>query len=101
MSAAGILAYLLNLSQTACGFPGYWPSGDTFGRLLFGDYDIHNKLPYTENWTLDLQYQASNNRLFDIGYLGNHGQHEVLPISFNEPDREGTQLGLHLFVLGI
>jgi len=85
VSAAGVLAYLPNLSQTACGYPGCWPSGNLFGPLLFGGYDIHNKLPYTENWTFDLQYQASNNWLFDVGYLGNHGVHEVLPISFNEP----------------
>ncbi len=85
VSAAGVTAYLPNLSQTACGYPGCWPTGNMFGPLLFGGYDISNKLPYTENWTLDLQYQASNNWLFDIAYLGNHGQHEVLPISFNEP----------------
>jgi hypothetical protein len=85
VSAASVLAYLPNLSQTECGYPGCWPAGNMFGPLLFGGYDINNKLPYTENWTFDLQYQASNNWLFDIGYLGNHGQHEVLPISFNEP----------------
>ncbi|HKV25565.1 MAG TPA: TonB-dependent receptor [Candidatus Acidoferrum sp.] len=84
-TAAGLLAYFPNLEQTACGFPGCWPTGNLFGPLLFGGYDIHNRLPYTQNWTLDLQYQATNNWLFEIGYVGNHGTHLVLPIPFNQP----------------
>ena len=36
-----------------------YPAGNLFGPFLFGGYDINNKLPYTENWTFDLQYQAS------------------------------------------
>ncbi len=82
---AALLAYLPNLNQTACGFPGCWPSGNLFGPLLYGGYDLYNKLPYTENWTLDLQYQATNNWLFEVGYIGNHGNHLVLPIPFNQP----------------
>ena len=74
-------ALLPNLSQTSS---GYWPTGNYFGPFLFGGYDIHNKLPYTQNWTLDLQYQLSNNWLFDVSYVGNHGSHEVLPAPFNQ-----------------
>ncbi len=84
-NAAAFLASLPNLSQTACGFPGCWPTGNLFGPFLFGGYDINNRLPYTQNWTLDLQYQAANNWLFEVGYVGNHGLHEVLPIPFNQP----------------
>lgn len=83
-NATSLLAYLPNLSQTACGFPGCWPAGNLFGPLLFGGYDINNKLPYTQNWTFDFQYQASNNWLIDVGYVGNRGLHEVLPIPFNQ-----------------
>ncbi|HUI43798.1 MAG TPA: TonB-dependent receptor [Terriglobia bacterium] len=85
VSAAGFLASLPNLSQTACGYPGCWPAGNLFGPDLFGGYDINNKLPYTQNWTLDLQYQLSNNWVFELGYVGNHGTHEVLPVPFNQP----------------
>jgi len=85
VTGAAFLAYLPNLEQTACGFPGCWPTGNLFGPFLFGGYDIHNKLPYTQNWTLDLQYQFSNNWLFEVGYVGNHGTHLVLPIPFNQP----------------
>ncbi len=42
-------------------------------------------LPYTENWTFDLQYQAADDWLFSAGYVGNHGVHEILPIPFNQP----------------
>lgn len=85
-TAAGFLALLPNLAQTACGFPGCWPAGNLFGPFLFGGYDIHNKLPYTQNWTLDVQYQATNDWMFELGYVGNHGTHEVLPIPFNQPE---------------
>ena len=85
-TAAGFLASLPNLAQTECGYPGCWPAGNLFGPFLFGGYDINNKLPYTQNWTLDLQYQATNDWMFELGYVGNHGTHEVLPIPFNQPE---------------
>jgi hypothetical protein len=81
-TAASLLAYLPNVSQTAS---GALPAGNLFGPFLVGGYDINNKLPYTQNWTLDFQYQLSNNWLFDVAYVGNHGTHEVLPIPFNQP----------------
>lgn len=73
-----------NLEQTACGFSGCYPAGNLFGPILFGGYDINNKLPYMQNWTFDLQYQFSNNWLLDVGYVGNHGTHLVVPIPFNQ-----------------
>ena len=84
-TGAAFLAYLPNLEQTACGFPGCWPSSNLFGPFLFGGYDTSNKLPYTQNWTLDLQFQPSNSWMFEVGYVGNHGTHLVLPVPFNQP----------------
>jgi TonB dependent receptor len=84
-SAAGFQAYLPNLQQTACGYPGCWPTGNLYGPFAFGGYDINNKLPYTQNWTLDVQYQPTSSWLFDVGYVGNHANHLVLPIPFNQP----------------
>lgn len=83
-SAAGFLALLPNIAQTECGAK-CWPSGNLFGPFLFGGYDPNNVLPYTENWTLDLQYQLSNNWMFEAGYVGNRGLHEILPVPFNQP----------------
>jgi hypothetical protein len=51
----------------------------------FGAYDIHNKLPYTENWTLDMQWQLRRDIALDIGYVGNRGRHGVIPVPFNQP----------------
>jgi hypothetical protein len=80
-SAAAFTALLPNIMQTE---NGHYPAGNAFGPFVFGGYDINNKLPYTENWTFDLQYQMRS-WLFSAGYVGNHGQHEILPIPFNEP----------------
>jgi len=81
-SAAAFLKLLPNLAEST---DGDYPKGNLFGPFLFGGYDIDNKLPYTENWTFDIQYQASSSWLFSAGYVGNHGVHEVLPIPFNQP----------------
>jgi hypothetical protein len=81
-SPAAFQALLPNLSQTES---GNFPAGNLFGPFLYGGYDINNKLPYSENWTFDLQYQATNTLLLSVGYVGNHGLHQVLPIPFNQP----------------
>jgi hypothetical protein len=52
--------------------------------FLFGGYDPANSLPYSENWEFDLQWQASNSLMLTLGYVGNHGLHELLPIPFNQ-----------------
>jgi len=53
--------------------------------FLFGGYDPRNTLPYSENWTLDLQWQPVPSWVFSVGYVGNHAQHLTLPIPFNQP----------------
>ncbi len=82
-TAAAFQALLPNLNDT---LNGNYPAGNLFGPFLIGGYDSNNKLPYTVNWTFDIQYQAANNWLFSAGYVGNHGVHEVLPIPFNQPN---------------
>ena len=64
----------------------------------FADYNRANKLPYTMNETLDIQWQPRNDLAIDIGYVGNLGRHEIVPIPFNQaqiaspsaPIRPGT-----------
>jgi hypothetical protein len=53
--------------------------------FLFGGYDPNNKLPYTMNWSFDLQWQPRDTLVLTLGYVGNHGRREVLPIPFNQP----------------
>ena len=50
----------------------------------FADYNRANKLPYTMNQTLDVQWQPRRDLLFEVGYVGNLGRHEVVPLPFNQ-----------------
>jgi hypothetical protein len=52
---------------------------------LFGAYAANNKLPYSENYSLDLQYQVVRRIVLDVGYTGNHGVHQTVPLPFNQP----------------
>ncbi len=55
------------------------------GPLVIGNYNVNNKLPYTEDWTMDLQWQPTNDMSIDVAYVGNLGRHQVIPLPFNEP----------------
>jgi hypothetical protein len=64
----------------------------------FADYNRANKLPYTMNQTLNIQWQPRNGLAIEIGYVGNLGRHEIVPLPFNQariaspsnPIRPGT-----------
>jgi hypothetical protein len=79
---AAFLAQLPNLADTT---KEVNPPGNLYGPFIFSGYDINNKLPYTENWTIDVQYQLTDTWLVSAGYVGNHGQHLIVPVTFNEP----------------
>jgi hypothetical protein len=51
----------------------------------FATYNRANKLPYTINDTLDVQWQPRNDLAIEVGYVGNLGRHGVIPVPFNEP----------------
>jgi len=53
--------------------------------LNFGIYDKNNVLPYTMNYTLNVQWQPRNDLAISLGYSGNRGRHSVIPIPINEP----------------
>ncbi len=53
--------------------------------LNFGTYDRANTLPYTIDYSLDIQWQPNAQTAVDIGYVGNRGRHAVVPIPFNAP----------------
>jgi hypothetical protein len=50
----------------------------------FAVYNRNNKLPYTINDTLDIQWQPRNDLSIQIGYVGNLGRHLVIPVPFNQ-----------------
>jgi len=71
---------LINNTTTYCDNTGQF----NCGALYFGGYAPWNKLPYSENWTLDVQWQPYNTLVLDVAYVGNHGVHQVVPIPFNQ-----------------
>jgi len=50
----------------------------------FAVYNRANKLPYTMNHMLDVQWQPRRDLAITIGYLGNLGRHGVIPVPFNQ-----------------
>jgi hypothetical protein len=56
------------------------------GNIPFylGVYARNNKLPYTMNTTLDIQWQPRNDLAIDIGYVNALGRHEIVPLPFNQ-----------------
>jgi hypothetical protein len=72
--AADITNYLQTPDQIANG-----------GQMTtFTDYAQDNKLPYTINYTLDLQYQPTSKLLVEVGYVGNLARHQVIPLPLNQ-----------------
>ena len=64
---------------------------NAFGRpISLGVYDRKNKLPYTMNYTLDFQWQPRNDLAIEVGYVGNRGRHQVIPVPFNQPNIAST-----------
>ena len=47
-------------------------------------YARNNKLPYTMNTSLDVQWQPRNDLAIDIGAVNVLGRHEVIPVPFNQ-----------------
>ena len=92
---------LVNFLPNACsivntglaGVPGLCPSASNpsgyitnNGQVIsLGVYDRANKLPYTINYTLDVQWQPRNDVAIELGYVGNIGRHQVIPVPFNQP----------------
>ena len=52
--------------------------------FILGVYNRANKLPYSINFTLNLQYQPRNDLMIEVGYVGNLGRHQVIPVPFNQ-----------------
>lgn len=71
---ADIIKYLPNVSQIE----------STAQLFALAVYDRKNKLPYTINNTLDIQWQPRNDLAIDVGYVGNLGRHLVIPVPFNQ-----------------
>ena len=65
------------------------PNGEIINNgqpISLGVYNRGNKLPYTMNYTLDIQWQPRNDLAVELGYVGNTGRHQVIPVPFNQPN---------------
>jgi hypothetical protein len=61
----------------------------------FATYNRANKLPYSINYTFDIQWQPRNDLAIDIGYVGNVGRHQVIPVPFNQANIATPQNVIH------
>ncbi|MGA2806495.1 MAG: carboxypeptidase regulatory-like domain-containing protein [Terracidiphilus sp.] len=83
--ASDLSNYLPNaysILNTGSGLPGVIHNGEP---VSLGIYDRANKLPYTINYTLDVQWQPRNDVAIELGYVGNLGRHQIIPVPFNQP----------------
>jgi len=80
---ASINQYLPYTTAPGVGIEAGIVQGDPL--FSFATYNRANKLPYTINDTLDIQWQPRHDLAIEIGYVGNLGRHEVIPLPFNQP----------------
>ena len=73
-SAASLVNYLPNAEGIINGAQPF----------TLGVYNRKNKLPYSINFTLDVQWQPRNDLMVEVGYVGNLGRHQVIPLPFNQ-----------------
>jgi hypothetical protein len=80
---ADITQFLPNTGTPGVGIQ----AGIIQGQQLFSfaTYNRANKLPYTINQTLDVQWAPRNDLMIEVGYTGNVGRHGVIPLPFNQP----------------
>ncbi|WP_263357505.1 TonB-dependent receptor domain-containing protein [Acidicapsa ligni] len=84
--ASDLSKYLPNaysILNTGSGDAGVINNGQP---ISLGVYDRKNKLPYTINYTLDIQWQPRSDLAIELGYVGNVGRHQVIPVPFNQPN---------------
>jgi hypothetical protein len=83
----------------ASDFAAYLPNATAITNgaqpVSLGVYDRKNKLPYSINYTLDVQWQPRNDLAFDFGYVGNLGRHQVIPVPFNQPNIASPTSAIH------
>ncbi|HEX8812507.1 MAG TPA: TonB-dependent receptor, partial [Terracidiphilus sp.] len=93
--ATDLIGYLPNACSIAntglAGVSGICPNTPNDGEIVnngvpisLGVYDRANKLPYTINYTLDLQWQPRSDLAVELGYIGNLGRHQVIPVPMNQ-----------------
>lgn len=52
--------------------------------FIMAVYDRKNSLPYSINYTLDIQWQPRLDLAIEVGYVGNLGRRQVIPLPMNQ-----------------
>ncbi len=79
--ASDIANYLPNAEEI---IDGTVTGSNSQQPFILGVYNRANKLPYSMNFTLNIQYQPRNDLMIEIGYVGNLGRHQIIPVPFNQ-----------------
>jgi len=86
-------------NPSAADLANYLPSRDQIiagnSPFTLGVYNAANKLPYSINFTLNVQWQPRNDMMIEVGYVGNLGRHQVVPIPFNQSQIATTSNPVH------
>jgi len=55
---------------------------DPFAKALFRMWDPHVQPADTDQWNLTIQQQLNNSTTFQVGYVGQHGTHLMVPMPY-------------------
>jgi hypothetical protein len=95
--ASDVNNYLPDAAQIIDGTVQANNAGQPF---TLGVYNRTNKLPYSINFTFNIQYQPRNDMMIEIGYVGNLGRHQVIPVPFNQAQIATQGKPTHASVVG-
>ena len=71
-------------------------SSTTASRSPSASTTAPTSCPTPINYTLDIQWQPRNDLAIELGYVGNIGRHQVIPLPFNQPLSRRLQAPLWL-----
>jgi hypothetical protein len=71
-------------SDVTNALPTPYQIANGYAPFTLGVYNPANKLPYSINFTLNVQWQPRNDLMIELGYIGNLGRHQVIPVPFNQ-----------------
>ncbi|HEY4676096.1 MAG TPA: TonB-dependent receptor [Candidatus Angelobacter sp.] len=89
----------VTISSTTMDNPAATPADVDLSPQALKGVQANWKLPYTEQWSLDIQQQLPDQFLFDIGYYGSAGHHLLGIVDINQP-APGAYLGAGIPVPG-
>ena len=62
-----------------------WPARSGSTALGFTTVDPNWRVPVTQQWALNVQYEVTPSTVLQVGYVGSRGEHLVVTVSANEP----------------